>query len=159
GVGENPAVLALLKTYPLPNSSAAGDSLNTSGFIFNASTPLDWNTYIVKFDYAIDRAGKHTVFWRGNLQNDRYANGLPQFPGDPASTVLLSTNKGYALAYTASVRSNLISNFHYGFTRQGTENTGIQHAATARLRDLTDRYRNTTALIRNIPVHHFSEDL
>src|SRR5262249_24068930 len=40
GIGENPAVLALLKTYPLPNSSAAGDALNTSGFIFNAAAPL-----------------------------------------------------------------------------------------------------------------------
>lgn len=159
GIGENPAVLALLKTYPLPNSSAAGDSLNTSGFIFNAATPLDWNTYIAKLDYAIDGNGKHTIFWRGNLQNDRYANGLPQFPGDPPSTVFLSNNKGYAVAYTAILRANLISNFHYGFTRQGAENTGIQKSAAARLRDITDRNRNTTALIRNIPLHQISEDL
>jgi Carboxypeptidase regulatory-like domain len=159
GIGENPAVLALLKTYPLPNSSAAGDSLNTSGFIFNAATPLDWNTYIARFDYVIDRSGKHSLFWRGNLQNDRYANGLPQFPGDPPSTVFLSNSKGYAIGYTGVLRSNLISNFHFGFTRQGAENSGIQKSATARLRDLTDRYRNTTALIRNIPVHQFSEDV
>src|SRR6266446_3360531 len=154
GIGENPAVLDLLKTYPLPNSSAAGDSLNTSGFIFNAATPLDWNTYIAKFDYVVDSSGKHTVSWRGNLQNDRYANGLPQFPGDPPSTVLLSTNKGNAIGYTGILRPNLISNFHYGFTRLGTENTGIQQAPTARLRDLTDRYRNTVATIRDSPVHH-----
>jgi hypothetical protein len=159
GIGENPAVLDLLKTYPLPNSSAAGDALNTSGFIFNAATPLDWNTYIAKFDYVVDNSGKHTVWWRGNLQNDRYANGLPQFPGDPPSTVLLSTNKGYAIGYTGILRANLISNFHYGFTRLGTENTGIQQAPTARLRDLTDRYRNTVATIRNSPVQQFSEDL
>ena len=159
GIGENQAVLALLKTYPLPNSSAAGDSLNTSGFIFNASTPLDWNTYIAKFDYAIDNAGKHTLSWRGSLQNDRYANGLPQFPGDPASTVFLSTNKGYAIAYTAILRSSLVSTFHYGFTRQGVENTGIQTAAAARLRDITDRNVRTTSSIRNIPVQQFSEDM
>jgi len=53
----------------------------------------------------------------------------------------------------------LISSFHYGFTRLGTENTGIQQAPTARLRDITDRYRNTVATIRNSPVYHFSEDL
>src|SRR5262249_31020462 len=159
GIGENPAVVALLKTYPLPNISTVGDSFNTSGFIFNASTPLDWNTYTAKFDYHIDNAGNHTVFWRGNLQNDRYAYGLPQFPGDPASAVLLSTNKGYAISYTGVLRPNLISNFHYGFTRLGAENTGIQQAPTARLRDLTDRYRNTVATIRDSPVHHFSEDL
>jgi Prophage tail fibre N-terminal. len=159
GIGENQAVLKLLQTYPLPNSSAAGDALNTSGFIFNAATPLDWNTYIARFDYALDSAGKHSLFWRGNLQNDSYANGLPQFPGDPPSSVFLSNNKGYAIAYTGILRSNLISTFHYGYTRQGTESTGIQTAATARLRDLTDRYRNTTGFVAKIPLHQLSEDL
>ncbi|PWU10308.1 MAG: hypothetical protein C5B51_04505 [Terriglobia bacterium] len=159
GIGENPAALAIFKTYPLPNSIAAGDSLNTSGFIFNASTPLDWNTYIAKFDYAVDGNGKHTIFWRGNLQNDRYANGLPQFPGDPPSQVQLSTNKGYAIGYTALIRPNLISNFHYGFTRQGVETTGIQSAAEARFRDIEDRARRTQGLIRQIPLHQVSEDL
>ena len=158
-IGEDPAVVALFKTYPLPNSAAAGDSLNTSGFIFNAATPLDWNTYIAKIDASLDGAGKHAVFWRGNLQNDRYANGLPQFPGDPPSQVLLSNSKGFAVGYTAVLRPNLISNFHYGFTRQGTEQTGIQTAAEARFRDITDRNRLTQGLIREVPVHQVSEDL
>ena len=159
GIGEDPAALAVFKTYPLPNSSAAGDSLNTSGFIFNGATPLDWNTYIAKFDYAIDGNGKHTIFWRGNLQNDRYANGLPQFPGDPPSSVFLNNSKGYAIGYTALLRPNLISNFHFGFTRQGVENTGIQNTAYARFRDITDRNRRTQGLIRKIPVYNISEDL
>jgi hypothetical protein len=159
GIGEDPAALALFKTYPLPNSSAAGDSLNTSGFIFNAATPLDWNTYIAKFDYAIGGNGRHTVFWRGNLQNDRYANGLPQFPGDPPSTVFLDNSKGYAIGYTAVLRPNLISNLHFGFTRQGVETTGIQTTAYARFRDITDRNRTTQGLIRKIPVYNISEDL
>lgn len=159
GIGENQAILALLKTYPLPNSSSAGDALNTSGFIFNASTPLDWNTYIAKFDYAVDNNGRHTLFWRGNLQNDRYANGLPQFPGDPPSSVFLSNSKGYAIGYTGVITSNLVSNFHYGYTRQGNENTGVQQAAAARLRDITDRNRLTQGLIVNIPVHQLSEDM
>ena len=159
GIGENQAVLALFKTYPLPNSTAAGDALNTSGFIFNAATPLDWNTYIAKFDYSIDGSGKHTIFWRGNLQNDRYANGLPQFPGDPASTVFLSNSKGYAIGYTAILRPTLVSNFHYGLTRQGVQTTGIQTAAAAHLRDITDRNRLTQGLTRIIPVHTISDDL
>ena len=159
GIGENQAALALFKTYPLPNSNAAGDSLNTSGFIFNASTPLDWNTYVARLDYSIDGAGKHTVFWRGNLQNDRYASGLPQFPGDPPSSVFLSNNKGYVIGYTAILKPNLVSNFHYGLTRQGAETTGIQTAAAARFRDISDRNSITRGLARIIPVHQFSEDM
>jgi hypothetical protein len=159
GIGENAAALALFKTYPLPNSIAAGDSLNTSGFVFNASTPLDWNTYLAKIDYTIDNSGKHTVFWRGNLQNDSYANGLPQFPGDPPSQVFLNNSKGFAAAYTGVLRFNLISNFRYGLTRQGTETTGLQSAAAARFRDIEDRNRLTTALARIVPLHQVSEDL
>jgi hypothetical protein len=159
GIGENAAALALFKTYPLPNSTAAGDSLNTSGFIFNASTPLDYNTYLAKFDYSIDSNGRHTVFWRGNLQNDSYANGLPQFPGDPPSQVSLNNSKGFAAAYTGVLRANLISNFRYGLTRQGVETTGAQTAAAARFRDISDRNQLTTALARIVPLHQVSEDL
>ena len=158
-IGPNPAVLALLQTYPLPNDPSGGDTLNTSGFIYNSPTPLDWNTYVAKIDYAIDANGKHSLFWRGNLQNDRYANGLPQFPGDPASSVFLSNNKGYAIGYTGVLTPKLISNFHYGFTRLGAENTGLQQRAAAHFRDITDRFRNSTATIRNVPVHTISEDL
>ncbi len=159
GIGENQAVLALLKTYPLPNLSTSGDSLNTSGFVFNASTPLDFNTYISKLDYKVDSNGKHTLFWRGNLQNDSYANGLPQFPGDPPSSVFLSNSKGYAVGYTAIVNPNLISNFRYGYTRQGVETTGFQSTAYARLRDLSNRYSTATGLSRITPLHQFSEDM
>lgn len=158
GIGASPAALALFQSYPLPNSSSAGDTLNTSGFIFNSSTPLDWNTYIAKIDYHIDEAGKHQVFWRGNLQNDRFANGLPRFPGDPPSSVFLENSKGMAVGYTTILRPNLVSNFRYGFTRQGTETTGIQQQAAARFRDIADRYAGTRGLIRKLPLHQWSED-
>ncbi|HVX66684.1 MAG TPA: hypothetical protein VHA11_08790, partial [Bryobacteraceae bacterium] len=121
--------------------------------------PLAWNTYIAKLDYQIDSAGNHRVFWRGNLQNDRFANGLPQFPGEPPSSVLLETNKGLAAGYTAVLRPTLISTFHYGFTRQGTENTGILSSPFVTFRDIEPRYATTTGLTRTIPVHQFSEDL
>jgi hypothetical protein len=159
GIGAAPAVISLLKSYPLPNSTAAGDSLNTSGYIFNAATPLNWNTYIARFDWKIDSNGRHQVFWRGNLQNDNYANGLPQFPGDAPSSVYLSNSKGYAIGYTAILTPNLVSNFHYGYTRQGVETTGVQTTASATLRDIAARYANTRGLSRIIPLHQISEDL
>ena len=58
------------------------------------------------------------------------------FPGDPPSSVYLSNNKGYALGYTAILTPTFISNFHYGYTRQGAETTGFQATAYARLRDI-----------------------
>jgi hypothetical protein len=99
------------------------------------------------------------LFWRGNLQNDNFANGLPRFPGDPPSSVFLENSKGYAIGYTAVLRPNLISNFRYGYTRQGLETTGIQTAATATFRDITGRFAATRGLTRIVPVHQLSDDL
>ncbi len=158
-IGEDPAVLSYLQKFPLPNITTVGDGLNTSGFIFNASTPLRWNTYIAKFDYTIDSAGKHQIFWRGNLQNDNYANGVPTFPGQPPSSVFLENSKGYAVGYTAVLKPTLISTFRYGYTRQGAENTGAQVAAATTLRDLSNLYATSRGLARIIPVHTISDDV
>jgi len=158
-IGPSEAVLQLLQSYPLPNTDVVGDGLNTSGFRFKAPTPLRYNTYIAKFDAQLDNDGKHRVFWRGNLQNDNNAAGLPQFPGDPASSVTLANNKGYAAGYTWLATPSLISNFRYGYTRQGGETTGILSAPYVTLRDIDSRYATTTGLSQILPVHTFAEDL
>ncbi|MEK7755389.1 MAG: carboxypeptidase regulatory-like domain-containing protein, partial [Acidobacteriota bacterium] len=86
--GANQAALAVLQKYPTPNDFTVGDNLNIVGFRFNAPTPLRWNTYIMRLDYVLDQASKHTAFFRGNLQNDNAA-GMPQFPGQPPNSVNL----------------------------------------------------------------------
>ncbi|HYM08730.1 MAG TPA: hypothetical protein VEU11_19420, partial [Terriglobales bacterium] len=158
-IGADPAVLQLLKSYPEPNDFTQGDTLNTAGYRFHGKTPLDWNTYIAKIDYQLDQNGKHRIFWRGNLQNDSFANGLPQFPGDPASSVFLENSKGYAIGYTALLHPNLTSSFRYGYTRQGQEYTGILNAAYVALREIDTRYATSTGLTRITPVHQISDDL
>lgn len=157
-IGADPAVLQLFKQYPLPNDYTQGDSLNTAGYRFSAPTPLRWNTYVAKIDYMVDSAGKHQLFWRGNLQNDNYANGLPQFPGQPSSSVFLENSKGYAVGYTALIHPNLTSSFRYGYTRQGQEFTGIQSAAAVTFRDIANAYGLTAGVTRIIPVHQLSDD-
>ncbi|MGI8741954.1 MAG: carboxypeptidase regulatory-like domain-containing protein [Bryobacteraceae bacterium] len=157
GIGVNPAVLKTLQSYPLPNDTTAGDALNTSGYRFNSSTPLRWNTYIAKFDYRLN--DNHQIFWRGNLQNDNFANGLPQFPGDPNSTVLLENSKGYAIGYTGVLKPTLVNSFHFGYTRQGTQTTGVQTTAVDRLRGITDIHAITDGLTRIIPVYTIGDDL
>ena len=158
-IGPSPAVLELLQSYPLPNTDVVGDLLNTAGFRFKASTPLRYNTYIAKFDAQLDASGKHMLFWRGNLQNDNDASGVPQFPGDPASSVALANNKGYALGYTWVARPTLINNFHYGFTREGAQTTGIQTQAAVTLRDIDARNALTRGLTQIIPVHTITDDV
>jgi len=158
-IGADPAVLDIFNKYPQPNDFTQGDTLNTAGYRFNAPTPLRWNTYIGRIDYQIDTNGKHQIFWRGNLQNDHYNIGLPQFPGQPPSSVLLDNSKGYALGYTSLLRPSLTSSFHYGYTRQGTETTGVLPAAYTYFRDIASLYSLSAGLTGIIPVHQLSEDL
>ena len=158
-IGADPAILTLFNQYPLPNDFTQGDTLNTAGFRFHDPTPLRWNTYTAKIDYQLDENGKQHIFWRGNLQNDNFANGVPQFPGEPASSVFLENSKGYAIGYTALLHPNLTSSFRYGYTRQGQQYSGILNAGFAWLRDIDTIDSTSTGLTRITPVHQISEDL
>jgi hypothetical protein len=158
GIGVDAAVLTALQQYPLPNDNTQGDGFNTSGYRFKASQPVRLNTYIAKVDYTIDGAGKNTVFWRGNLQNDNLG-GLPQFPSQAASSVTLDNSKGYAAGWTSLISPRMVSTFRYGYTRSGHESTGIQNSPYVSFRGLSTLNATTTGLTRIIPVHQFSEDL
>jgi hypothetical protein len=77
GIGPNPAVLADWTGYPEPNSSGGNDALNLLGFRFGAPITNEFNVYILRADINIDRDAKHSVFWRGTLQD-------PPVPGRPS---------------------------------------------------------------------------
>lgn len=158
GLGVNANVLRTLNLYPAPNDDTQGDGYNTAGYRFQASTPVRFNTYIVKLDYAVDNASRNTVFLRGNLQNDNL-QGTPQFPGLPATSVDLDNSKGLAAGWTSLLSNNLVSTFRYGFTRSGHETTGIVNGPYTNLNGLANLYGTTTGIARIIPVQQFSEDL
>ncbi|MGI9070398.1 MAG: hypothetical protein ACR2JB_03465 [Bryobacteraceae bacterium] len=63
-------MLGVLQGYPLPNDPTVGDGFNTAGFRFAANEKRRFNTYIARIDYNLTSDGRHTLFWRGNLQKD-----------------------------------------------------------------------------------------
>src|SRR5260370_3126555 len=80
GLGINPAVLEATnhtgdfdKTFCTgqfaTNDSSVGDRYNFAGFRFRAPVSLDNNAFIARLDYHLTDDGKHTLFWRGALQN------------------------------------------------------------------------------------------
>ncbi len=158
GIGVSSAALAVLKQYPVGNNSSLGDGLNFTGYTFNAPIHSKQDTYTAKLDYKLDDAGKHSLFWRGTLQND-HAAGTPQFPGEAPNTTTLSNNKGIATGVTSVLKSNLVSTFRYGFTRQGGETTGILSSNSVTFRNIDPIIGTNTALARTVPVHAFTEDL
>ena len=57
------------KVYPLPNDASTGDGFNTSGYQ-GRKQKQENDAYIGRIDYNLTADGRHTIFWRGNLQND-----------------------------------------------------------------------------------------
>lgn len=158
GLGANPAILRMFQDYPTPNDSTVGDGLNLTGFRFTAPTQGRENTYITRWDYAIDEARNHNLFVRGNLQNDRYV-GSPQFPGLPPNSVSLNNSKGIAVGYNAVLSPTLIAVTRYGFTRQGIESTGVRDRAVVSFRNISSLVPTSTGSVRLVPTHTFSQDL
>ena len=150
--GVNQAALAYLQQYPDPNAFNRGDGLNIAGYRFVSPISLRWNTYIAKTDYKVDAEGNHSLFVRGNLQNDNKA-GVSQFPGQAANSTRLVNSKGLAVGLTSVITPNIINDFRYGFTRQGFEDAGIATTPLVTFRGFSSYIgpdRNFRALI---PVH------
>src|SRR5579872_3390110 len=168
--GSNPN--ALFAHYPAPNcpscgnaANGSGDLLNSSGFTFPGNAPIRLNTYIVKLDYKITADGNHSLFVRGNLQNDNQKTP-PQFPVDPVTnkplppnSVLTNNSKGIAAGYTWIIRNNLINNFRYAYIRQGLGDAGINNQDFNRLRGLDDTIGITSTVLTNVPVNNFIDDV
>ncbi len=127
-IGIDPAMLDLTnhtgyldKTFctgkTVTNDLFAGDGLNYAGFVFRAPTSLDNDVFIARADYRLTSDGKHTLFWRGAVQNLRNP-GAPFLPGDAPEQTTADHSKGFALGYTAILSSTIANSFHYGYTRQ-----------------------------------------
>ncbi len=157
-IGPNPAVLAIFKQYPLPNDTSQGDGLNIVSFRFRAPLTLDFNTYIAKFDYKLTADSRHTLFWRGNLQDDRNTSA-PQFPGHPPQRTVLNNTRASAVGYTAVVKPTLVNDLRWGFTRQGLEFAGASTVGAISFRNLDDPFALTRSFGRKIPVHNVVDDV
>jgi hypothetical protein len=101
------------------NDASVGDGLNYSGFRFRAPVSLNNNAFIVRLDYHLTKDGKHSLFWRGSMQNLHN----PQAPFLPVTTpeqTIDDHSKGFAVGYTFVPTPNIVNSFHWGFTRQST---------------------------------------
>jgi hypothetical protein len=122
GLGPNPAMLSYFQqTYAglSGNDTSVGDGFNYVGFRFRAPVSFDNNAFIARLDYHLTADGKHTLFWRGALQNI-FNPQEPFLPGTPPQTTLVDHSKGFVVGYTAVLSPSVVNTFHWGFTRQST---------------------------------------
>ena len=172
--GVNTSVMIpYFNSFPLPNDNSVGDGVNFQGYRFRGANLVGDNWYIARVDYKLTSNGNHTLFWRGALRNDSNAQSpylptaSPYYPSGPELT-LVDYSKGFSLGYTATLRSNLINNFRWGFTRQSYGEIGNQTQPFVQFRGLNDgtgtiggtaavEYQPT--LTYEVPVHNFVDDM
>ena len=156
GPGVDPNSLAVFNKYPLPNGFVAGDGLNTASYTWSAPDPATLNTYIAKLDYTI--SSRNWLFLRGNLQDDT-SLGVPQFPGDPASSTNRGNSKGLAAGLTSALSPNLTNSLRYGYVRQGYSTNGIGQGAYANFYGMSTLQAETRNTAVTIPVQELVDDL
>ncbi len=122
GIGPNLYMLSYFqKTYAglSGNDTSVGDGFNYVGYRFRAPVSFDNNVFIARLDYHLTADGKHTLFWRGSLQNI-FNPQEPFLPGAPPTQTMQDHSKGLVVGYTAVLSPAVVNTFHWGFTRQST---------------------------------------
>jgi Carboxypeptidase regulatory-like domain len=139
-----------------PNDPSVGDGLNYEGFRFRAPFSLDNNAVIARIDYHLTADAKHTLFWRGALQNLSNAQE-PFLPGSPPQQTVLDHSKGFVVGYTAVLSSSLANAFHWGFTRQSTAFVGNTDQPWNTFNTLDQGINYSRSF--QVPVHNLLDDL
>jgi hypothetical protein len=166
-LGINPYVLDLSgaksgyfnKTFCMgkfiTNDTSAGDGLNYSGYRFRAPVSLDNNAIIARVDYHLTSDGKHTIFWRGNLQN-LHNPQAPFLPGTAPEQTVADHSKGFAVGYTAVLSSTMANSFHWGFTRQSYGVVGDSNQPWNIFLGLDQGVTYSHSL--QVPIHNLADD-
>ena len=108
-IGADPKMLALFKTYPLPNSYIVGDGLNTAGYMWNPPTSNEGPNYMARVDHTFN--DRNTVFVRwlqadNNTRQGDPLNARPQvFPGFPPLGEVFRATKNLAISYRQTISS------------------------------------------------------
>lgn len=158
-VDVNPAATAyfaaIAARYPA-NSRLAGDGINTGGYRFNVSQPVDLNTHTARFDWNVTSDQKHIVGARMNYQQDLFGGGAA-FP-DTLATDTWSHPTGLALSHTWLINNNLTNKFSYGLTRLAFSDQGDSTQNAITFRDVFSPFNYSRAFSRVNPTQNFAND-
>ena len=148
------ALAAAAAKYPA-NDSSQGDGLNTSGFRFNAPTPVRLNSHVAKLDLNLSK--NQTVFARANVIYDHQS--LPQWLPDSPTPLVWNHPWGLAAGHTWTIGNSWVNNFRYGYTRQAFSNGGDSNGNDIWFRFVFQPNGQTHTLTRVTPVQNFTDDV
>lgn len=169
-IGPSVGLSQYFQQFPNPNATGRDGTIvngqligNIVGYRFPDPFKYNWYTYITRLDFNVDKAGKHQLMWRGNLQNDRDTN-VPQYCWSssnctPPNTEMHGNNKGMMAGYTASITPQLVNNFRYGYTRVGSGTSGTLTSNYVDIRFIDDLNPQDATQSRIIPTHNLIDDV
>ncbi len=156
--GINPIAVAALNdaaTNHQANDASQGDGLNTSGFRFNALTPVRLNSHVAKLDFNVNT--HQTAFLRLNVIKDDQS--LPRWLPDSPTPTVWNHPRGLAVGHTWTIGNRWVNNFRYGYTRQAFSESGDTNSNDVRFRFIFQPNSQQHALARVTPVHNFTDDI
>ena len=156
GPGDDPYILQVFNSYPLPNGHLAGDGVNTGSYTWAAPNPTNLWTNIARIDYGL--SDKHHLFARGDLQDDSVLSP-PQFPDQTPSNTNRDNTKGFAVGEVWTINQNLVNNARFGFVRQGYSNAGASDEPWVTLASVSNPTAETYSSIVHVPSTNLVDDI
>ena len=105
------------------NTVRGGDNgANLLTYRFNAPKNQNSNVYISRLDYTLN--SKHTVYFRGTLNDTVEIDSAETFPGFGNSRDRIDNSKGFAANWNWVISPTVNNNFTAGLTREAVETTG-----------------------------------
>jgi len=155
--GVNPLALQLLASaasHYAANDPSVGDGLNTSGFRFNANTPVRNTVATLRLDWKLNKS--QDVFARYQYQDDK-ATQIQRFPDTPAAQNW-SHPSGVSVGHTWTIDNTKVNRFTYGLTRAAFTNGGDSSQNFFSFRFIFQPFSYSRTLSRITPVHNFVDD-
>lgn len=107
----------VLSQFPLPNNYAAGDGLNTAGFVFNIGRLDPQRDFVFKIDHKFNEfhnlSGRY-AWGKQDTINDTTNAGAPGFPGLPPKVNTTRDPRNLAINYRWVISPNVVNEFVVG---------------------------------------------
>jgi len=121
GIGADPTILAMVNTFPVPNSFSVGDGLNTGGYLWNPPSRFKGPHLLFRADHKFNDNNNifgRFIFSDWNTTEGDFLNERPKvFPGFPPLGEVMRRGHNLAVSYRRVFSPTLVNEFTTGFSR------------------------------------------
>lgn len=120
-LGIDPAMKALIDSFPLPNTFSVGDGLNTGGYTWNPPSRFSGPHYLVRIDHRFNDNNNLFVRYLGSeydtTEGDLLNSRPAIFPGFAPQGTVNRSSKNLAVSYRRVISPTVVNEFTAGLSR------------------------------------------